>query len=134
MNFREVQQSDIDYMTNNSINGDLKQFRAIDFIYTLEHDNIPLLVGGFRLINDTTAWCWTDISHEAANHTITMYRVIKEWIDKFVKDHNIKRLQAFAGLDKTESIRMLQHLGFEQESVMINFFGDTSAYLYRRII
>ena len=134
MEFREVQQSDIDYMTHNSINGDLKQLRAIDYIYTLEHNGIPLLVGGFRLITDTTAWCWVDISHEAGNHTVTMYRTIKEWINNFVETHNIKRLQAFTRPDSEESIRMLKHLGFKPESAMVGFFEDGDALLFVRLI
>lgn len=134
MEFREVRQSDIDYMIENSINKDLKQLRAVDYIYTLEHEGIPLLVGGFRLINDTTAWCWADISHEASKHTTMMYRVIKEWIDKFTKEHNIKRLQAAIRCSNPEARRMVKHLGFQQESVMPYFFGDESGYMYRKII
>lgn len=134
MNFREVQQSDIDYMKNHSINGDLKQLKAVDFIYTLEHEGTPLLIGGFRLITDTTCWCWCDISHEAGKHIMTMYRTMKEWMAKFADDHNIRRLQAAVRWDRPEARRMVEHLGFSKESIMPCFFGEDSAIMYRKII
>ena len=134
MKFRDVAQSDIDYMVENSINGNLKQLRSVDHIYTLEHEGIPLLVGGFRLITDTTAWCWTDISHESGKHIKTMYRTIKEWIDIFVRTHNIKRLQACIRVNSPEAIRMVEHLGFRLESSMPKFFGDSDGFLYVRLI
>ena len=90
--------------------------------------------GGFRLINMTTAWTWLDLTHDAGSHIRSVYRVISEWIDIFVKDKGIKRLQAYIDPDFPEAIRTIQHLGFERESNMELFYGDRDAYLYKRII
>ena len=136
MKFRETTQEDLDFVANHSVSrGILKrQPERIDYCYTLEHEGEPLGIGGFRLINLTTAWCWLDMTDRAGSHIIPAYRVIKERIDIFVKEHGIKRLQAYVELDFPEAIRMVQHLGFEKESIMKSFVGDKDASLYARIL
>ena len=135
MNFRETTQEDLDFVSNHSVSrGILKrQPECIDYCFTLEHEGKPLGIGGFRLINTTTAWVWCDLTDCAGSHIIVCYRVLKEWMDIFVKEHGIKRLQAYVELDFPEAIRMVQHLGFEKESIMKSFVGDKDASLYVRI-
>lgn len=136
MIFRETIQTDLKYMENHSINQkvDRKQLDRIDYIYTLEHEDIPLMVGGFRMITSSVAWCWIDLSDECGKHIIPAYRVISEWIGIFAKEHNIRRLQAFVRKDYLEGIRLMQHLGFEYESTMEDFFPDCHASMYKRLI
>ncbi len=136
MEFRETTQEDLDFVANHSVSrGILKrQPECIDYCYTLEHEGKPLGIGGFRLINETTAWAWVDITDCAGGHIIPAYRVLKDWIDIFVKEHGIKRLQAYIEMDFPEAIRMVQHLGFEKESIMRSFVGDKDASMYVRII
>lgn len=135
MDFREATQADLDYMAEHSINHkvDRKLPNCVDYVFTLEHEGNPLVVGGFRMIVPTTAWCWIDLSKEAKNHLTTVYRVIKEWIDEFAKNNNINRLQAFIRTDYVEAERLVKHLGFERESIMKGFFGDKDAYMYVRL-
>ena len=135
MKFRETTQEDMDYLANHSISQGVtkQQPEQIDFCYTLEHEGTPLGIGGFRLINPTTAWCWVDLSDTSGKYIRTVYRVISEWIDEFSKNHNLRRLEAYVRIDFPEAIRMVEHLGFERESVMSDFIGEESAYLYKRI-
>lgn len=135
MKFRETIQEDIDFVANHSISRGIAKHQPeyIDYCYTLEHEGKPLGIGGFRLINETTAWCWVDMTDLAGSHITTCYRVIKEWIDKFVKEHKIKRLQAYVEMDFTEAIRIVKHLGFEWESDMKKFVGNKDAFMYVRI-
>ena len=138
MNFRETTQPDLDFMAEHSVSRGIqsKQPESIEYLYTLEHEGNPLGVGGFRLINSTTAWCWVDLSdrvHEG--HTIVAYRVIKEWVEIFAKEHGIKRLQAYVACDFPEAVRMVKHLGFYQEGPPMRcFLGEKSAYMYVRIL
>ncbi len=115
MNFRETTQEDLDFMVNNSVSRGIQKHcpERIDYCYTLEHEGKVLGIGGFRFINTTTAWCWTDWTHLTGNHIVVSYRIIKEWIDIFAKEHGIKRLQCYIETDFTEAIRMVTHLGFE---------------------
>ena len=135
MEFRTATKDDLVYMADHSISrGVLKQIpEKVDYICTLEHDDKILCVGGFSLINTTTTWCWIDISDDAGGHILTMYRVIREWIEKFCEDHKIVRLQAHVECDFTEGITLVQHLGFKKESIMEKFMGDKDAFMYKRI-
>lgn len=136
MNFRETTKEDLEYMTGHSVSRGIQKHcpEQINYCYTLEHEGLPLGVGGFRLINCTTAWCWVDISDRAGSHLIASYRVIKEWIDLFAQEHGIKRLQAYIEVDFPEAIRMAKHLGFKWESDMECFIGDKDAFMFVRII
>lgn len=136
MNFRETTQEDLEFVANHSVSrGILKrQPECIDYCYTLEHEGKPLGIGGFRLINLTTAWAWIDMTDRVGGHLIPAYRVLKEWIEIFIKEHRIKRLQAYVEMDFPEAIRMVQHLGFEKESIMKNFIGDKDASMYVKVI
>lgn len=136
MIFRKTMTQDLLYMTEHCANRKIErtQLDTIDYISTLEHEGIPLIVGGFRMITTTTAWCWIDLSDEAGKYIIQVYRVIREWINQFVKSHGIKRLQSFIRTNYPEAIRLVEHLGFEKESTMKHFFGDEDAYMYVRLI
>jgi len=133
MNFRLATPEDIDYMAVNSINQtvDRKMEERVDYIYALEDESL-FGIGGFRMIVPTTAWCWVDLTEDAKKNVYTTYRVISEWMDEFVKNHNIKRLQAFVK-DIPRHKRLVEHLGFEVESTMKDFYGDEDAFLYRRL-
>jgi RimJ/RimL family protein N-acetyltransferase len=134
MKFREFTTEDYEYLKDHSASrGIFKNTPAVtEYNYSLEHDGQLLASGGFRLINTTTSWCWLDMTHHAGGHILTVYRVIKEWTDEFVRDHGILRLQAYVDPDFPEAIHMIQHLGFERESNMKNFYPNRDAYLYVR--
>jgi len=136
MIFRETIQEDLDFAADNSVSRGIAKYQPekIDYCYTLEHEGKVLGIGGFRLVNTTTAWCYTDWTHLAGEHIIVVYRTVREWMDIFAKEHNLKRLQAYVECDFPEAIRMAEHLGFERESTMKNFIGDKDAYMYARII
>lgn len=135
MLFREMTQQDVEFMKDHSISrGILKsQPEQTEFNYALEHEGKLLIIGGIRLINLTTAWCWVDLSTESGKHLIVIYRAIKEWILELVKEKGLKRLQCYIEPDFPEAVRMIQHLGFEKESIMEGFLPNGDALLYRRI-
>ena len=135
MEFRTATKDDLGYMADHSISrGVLKRMPdKVEYVYTLEHDDKILCVGGFILANLTTAWCWIDISSEAGGPILTMHRVIRDWIEKFCEDHKIIRSQAHVDCSFTEGITLVQHLGFMKESIMEKFMGDKDAFLYKRI-
>ena len=134
MKFREALPEDFTYMSEHSLSRGIAKYvpERIDFCYTLEHEGVPLGIGGFSLINRTTAWCWLDLATH--DYILSSYRVIKEWIDLFVKEHKIKRLQAYIECDFPEAIRFVEHLGFTKESVLENFVDDRDAFMYKRLI
>jgi len=136
VNFREAIQADLDYVGEHSVSmGCFGQMpKRIDYVYTLEHDGKVLGVGGIKLLNPTTAWCWMDLTEEALKRRTVVYRVVKEWLDILIKDMGLIRLMAAVRTDFEEAIRTVEHLGFHQESVLKKFFEDKDAYLYARIV
>lgn len=136
MEFRLATQADLDYVAENSVSrGMLKQIpEQTDYVYTFEHEGLPLGVGGLRLINLTTAWCWMDMTPISHKYIKTFYRTVSEWRDSFAKEHGLRRLQAYIECDFPEAVRMIEHLGFEKESIMENFIGDKDAFMYKRIL
>lgn len=135
MKLRDITQEDIEYLKEHSASrGILKnQPPLIEFCYALEHEGRLMGIGGIRLINTTTAWCWIDATPEAKNHIIRVYRIIRDWMQILVEQHKLKRLQAYIEPDFPEAIRMAQHLGFKKESIMKNFLPDGDALMYVRL-
>ncbi len=124
MIFREAINEDFDVMPKSEL------VEYVNHVYTLEDNGKPIMVGGFRMINKTSAWCWVELG-DTDGHITTMYRTIKEWIDAFIEIHEIERLQAFVRMND-KAIRLVEHLGFQKESIMKNFFGDEDAFMYAR--
>ena len=132
MNFREGTIEDLELMESLSIRKeDRKIDGVIDHLYTLEHNHEILGVGGFRMITKETAWCWVDFSEYGVKHLRDTYRVTRDWINGWAERMNVSRLQAHVRDNKKDK-RLVDHLGFEQESIMKNFYGDEHALLYVR--
>lgn len=136
MIFRESIQSDLDYMADHSMSrGIQKQCpEQVDYVYTLENDGAPLGIGGFKVINPCTAWCWVDISDKGHKNIKATFRALRDWIDIFAKEHKLVRLQAYVRPDFKEAIRMIEHLGFEQESIMKDFMPEGDAIMYIKLL
>jgi RimJ/RimL family protein N-acetyltransferase len=134
--FREAIQSDFEYIAENSMSRGIQKLcpEQADYTYTLEHEDVVLGIGGFRMINLHTAWCWVDLGPAGHENGLATYRVIKGWIKSFSEDKGLKRLQAYVECDFPEAIRMVQCLGFKKESIMENFMGDKDAFMYARTV
>lgn len=134
MNIREMTERDMEFMAEHSVSNGIfgKMPQRTDFSYALENDGKILAVGGIQFINPFTAWGWIDLTEYAQPRMITVYRVVKEWMEKICEAHKIRRLQAYIQTDFPQAKRTVQHLGFEFESKMSNFMGDKDAFMYRR--
>jgi len=134
MEFREMTQADLDYLSEHSISrGVTKKLPdRIDWSYALEHEGVTLVIGGIQLINSTTAWGWLDLSGKAGENIYVVYRVVSEWMEKLCKEKGIKRLMAYTEVGFQEAELLIEHLGFYQESIMFNFVGDNPAKMWVR--
>ncbi len=132
MKFRDAKPSDFAFVAEHSISrGCLdKQPLEVDFVYALEHEGNILGVGGVKLLNASTSWCWFDLTTFATSHMIVVYRVIRESLEKLAAEHGIRRMMAAVDCGFPEAIRTVKHLGFSRESVMHNFFDDRAAYMF----
>jgi hypothetical protein len=125
MEFRQATEADLKAVVENSLypSQGKESTEAIDFIYTLDHGDYILGVGGFRMITDATAWAWIELTMFVGRHLVPTVRVIAEYMEIFCKNHNIRRLQAWVAKGFEEGIRTTRHLGFEEECVMKDFLG-----------
>ena len=130
MEFREATQEDFDFVANHSVSRGKVCPDRIDYVFALEHEGFPLGIGGFKLMNYDTAWCWVDLTDLAGGHIRTGYRVLKEWIESFTEEHGLTRLQATVECDFDEAIRLVQHLGFKKESIMKKYVDGKDAFMY----
>ncbi len=135
MEFREATKEDLAFAAEHSVSKAVKGWsERADYVYTLDHEGEVLMTGGFRMVNETTAWCWVNMTDRREGHIKTCYRVMDEWITEFIKDHELIRLQAYVRVDFPEAVDLVQHLGFEQEGPpMKKFVGDIDAFMYVRI-
>ena len=92
-----------------------------------------MVVGGFRLLNLTSAWCWMDWTAEALRHKKEVYKTVRDWLDFITKEMGLVRLMACVKTDFPAAIRTIEHLGFCRESIMKHFYGEKDAYLYVRL-
>ncbi len=134
MEFRTATQADFDYLAEHSISRGIQKYCPDQtvYVYALECEGIVLGIGGFRLINKTTAWCWIDLSTDAKDQILIVYRTMKEWGELFCREHGIVRLQCYVEKSFPEAIRMVTHFGFKEEFCMPNFVGSESAYMYSK--
>jgi len=100
-----------------------RQPEVVDFVYALEHEGVVLGIGGVKLLNPHTAWCWFDLSRAARKHIVAVFRRIRDQLDALSRVHGIGRMMAAVDASFPEAIRTARHLGFEQESVLKDFFG-----------
>jgi RimJ/RimL family protein N-acetyltransferase len=132
MNFRQLTQPDIDFMKENSLDPDFyKECPEEDtFCWTVEHEEKVLGIGGIKMVNNTTAICWFDLSKYAREHILACYRVIKEWIPIVCEEKKIRRLEAYVKAGFEAGVRTMEHLDFEFECRKRNYVGDVPADLF----
>lgn len=125
MEFRQSTREDLEFAAEHSLYPDDKdQPDQIDYAFTLDHGDYILGVGGFRMITNTTAWAWIELTEYMGPHLVATYRVISEYMDIFCREHKITRLQAWVRKGFTGGMRMVRHLGFDEEYMMKNFLGN----------
>lgn len=125
MEFRESTEADLEFAAEHSLYpSDKDQPTRIDYAFTLDHGDFILAVGGFRMITETTAWGWIELTEFMGPHLVATYRVISEYMDIFCRDKKIRRLQAWVRKGFTEGMRTMRHLGFDEEYMMKDFLGE----------
>jgi hypothetical protein len=125
MEFREATEADLNFVNQHGLYPPTGKERMdrIDFIYTLDHGDYILGVGGFRIITDTTAWAWIELTEYVGAHLVPTVRVINEYMHDFCKRYNICRLQSWVAKDFAEGLRTVRHFNFEEEYTLKNFLG-----------
>lgn len=134
MKFRELQQSDLEWMSKNS--NDKEFYKAIiektEYDYALTDGDDVLGVGGVRVQNTATATGWFDISPKGLERPVLCFRTISEWTEMISDALGIVRLEAYVKEGHQAGIRTVEHLGFGFERKVTRYFGKEDAMLYVR--
>lgn len=126
MLFREATTTDVAAAAQDSISRAFKEtVPALNLNWVLEHEGRILAVGGIKLFSPGTAWVWMNYTTYALPHMKEVYRRTKKQLDKLIVEHKLRRTMAVIKADFPEAIRMIRHLGFQQESVMARFWSDS---------
>ena len=135
MKFREAILSDLEFVADHTISrGCFNELpNVIDHVYALEHEGVVLGIGGLKILNPHTAWCWMDWTEYSKGHIYTGYRIVSEWLDIAIKEFGLTRIMAAIEPDFNTAIRTVEHLGFHLESEMPGFFGEKPGLLYVRM-
>jgi len=134
MEFRALQQADLDYLQDYSIHPDShkKPIKETGWSVALIHEGKTLGIGGIELLSPTTGWAWLDLSCDAAEHISAVYRTTKEWMAICCKEQGIRRLMCAVDIGFEEGERTVEHLGFHVESRMPKYKDDRPADLWVR--
>lgn len=136
MEFRIATQEDLDFVSEHKLypnDDDKKGPERTDYVYTLDHGDYILGVGGFRLVTNTTAWAWFELTEYVGDHLVPTYRCIVEWMEIFCKNHGIIRLQAWVEKGFTQGMRTMRHCGFQEEYMLKDFLGqDRDAIMFAK--
>lgn len=135
MEFQKLNQDHIDAVAGKSISRGIfqKMPPEYEFDFGLVHDGKVMGVGGINLLNLTTGFIWMDMSEDARDNIYTVYRCIKEYMDKIVHTHGLRRLECYVEKDFPEAIRTVRHLGFELEMECQQVIDEKSAFRYIKL-
>lgn len=77
---------------------------------------------------------WVLLSYEVNKYPIRAYEVIKNGLDKLIKDNGLWRVEAWCRVGLAEAHTLLKHLGFKPEGIARKRAPDkTDSILYARV-
>jgi len=135
MHIRPATEADLQAIGERSVShGCFSEMPATtDVVYALEHDGELLAVGGIKQMNPTCGWVWVDLAPQALENQIALFRILRDYIGYLMHEKGLTRLMAAVEVDFPEAVRMAQHLGFHEESVMPNWIDDRPALMFVRL-
>ncbi len=144
MEFRQSTQEDLDYVRANPFEGAVKDYPyevvPEDNCYTAIFEGEIVAVYGLQILWEGVGWVamiMTENCKKEGVFGIIAIHTIRDKLEELLKDNNIRRAQAVVRPDFVEAIKMIQFLGFKNETpdTMKEYFPDKGdAYLYSRIL
>ena len=145
MIFRQMTTEDLAYHQKHALYPEDRKIHVgqSEYNFSLVDGDVVLGIAGFRFINNTTAWCWLSMGENAKEHLTISFRTLSEWIGGFKGDagqwvpgfcetYGIRRLEAYVELGFEAGVKLVEHLGFVEESRMPNFIGELPAIRFVR--
>lgn len=144
MEFRKATQEDLDFVRENPFEGVLKGYPYLKIpdenCITAIWEGRIVGIGGLSVIWEGVGWLWlmltADCKKDGLDGIIAL-SAIRDKIDELLKTNNIKRAQATVRTDFLQAIKMIEFLGFKNETPngMKSYCPDgAKSYLYSRIL
>ena len=144
MEFRPATQEDLNYVRENPFEGAVKDYPYLEVpdenCYTAIFEGAIVAVYWLEVFREGVGWVgliMTDDCKKKGVFGIIAIHTIRDKLEELLKDNNIRRAQAAIRTDFAEAIKMVEFLGFKNETPdgMKYYFPDKSnGYLYSRII
>ena len=93
-----------------------------------------LCSGGVCMLREGFGEAWIVCSILVYIYPSTVYRVVKRYLDKIIKDRNLHRVQATPSTNWPTVYRFVERLGFQKEGVLRKYgLHREDCYMYGRI-
>ena len=86
-----------------------------------------LAIIGAMMLYKGVAEVWAITSERCLKYPVAFHKAVKSVLEKFVKEHNIRRIQIYVRADYEQGYRWAESLGFKPEGVLAsNYERETS--------
>ncbi len=142
MEFRKATQEDLDYVRENPFEGAVKDYPYSevpdDNCFTAIFEGSIVAVYWLQALWEGVGWVGLIMTNDCKKKGvfgIIAIHTIRDKLEELLKNNNIWRAQAAIRTGFTEAIKMIEFLGFKNETPdgMKDYFPDKSdAYLYSK--
>lgn len=88
-----------------------------------------LAVVGFMPIHDHAGEFWAITSDKCSDYAFTFHRTMKKHLEKFIKDHRLKRVQMIVRSGYTQGFDWAVSLGFNPEGTLRCYGPEGDDYI-----
>ncbi len=87
--------------------------------------------GGIDLMWEGVGEVWVMLSYDIEQCPMAAYEVIRDGLDKLIKDNKLRRVQAWGRIGFEKSHTLFRHLGFKPEGIARKYgFDGADCILY----
>jgi hypothetical protein len=101
--------------------------------YTLLINDEVTMCSGIVLTKWRNGEAWTLTSPLFYKYTKTCFKIIREYLDKIIEEHNLKRVQSLIESKFAWKDSWMDHLGFQKEGVLRCFGPNDDYVIYSRV-
>lgn len=135
---RKLQEGDIEYARRNPLEEAVKGYPDFpvpkENCYTGLVDGKIIGVYGVTVLWEGVGELWLILTKDVLNFKVETYKRLKQCVEELIGNCNLRRTQAVVRTDFPQAIKMMEHLGFEREGLLIDYCPDKcDVYMYAKI-
>lgn len=137
---RNLEPGDLEYVRDNPLEGAVKNYPKMTPTppaFTAEFEGKIVGVGGMIILWEGVGEMWLMLTAECKREGIfgiMAFNIIKDTVDKLIREHKMRRVQCTVRVDFPKARKMVEALGFRQEGIMLEYCPDCcDVWLYARL-